>query len=77
MRLMTRAAAAAAVLLVAVLPLAADNQASPGVLVTDVDPNGPAAAAGRQIAKIARTLPDWPALQSSANPRLLRAAGAR
>lgn len=48
MRLMTRAAAAAAVLLVAVLPLAADNQASPGVLVTDVDPNGPAAAAGVQ-----------------------------
>ncbi|MCY4484461.1 MAG: PDZ domain-containing protein [Spirochaetaceae bacterium] len=48
MRLMKRAAAAAAVLLVAGLPLAADNHAPPGVLVTDVDPNGPAAAAGVQ-----------------------------
>lgn len=48
MRLMKRAAAAAAVMLAAGLPLAADNQAPPGVLVTDVDPNGPAAAAGVQ-----------------------------
>ena len=48
MRLMKRAAAAAAVLLVAGLPLAADNHAPPGVLVTDVDPGGPAAAAGVQ-----------------------------
>lgn len=48
MRLMMRAAAAAAVMLAAGVPLAADNQAPPGVLVTDVDPNGPAAAAGVQ-----------------------------
>ena len=48
MRLMKRAAVAAAVLLVAGLPLAAENHAPPGVLVTDVDPGGPAAAAGVQ-----------------------------
>ena len=48
MRLMKRAAVAAAVMLAAGLPLAADNQAPPGVLITDVDPGGPAAAAGLQ-----------------------------
>ena len=48
MRLMKRAAVAVAVMLAAGLPLAADNHVPPGVLVTDVDPGGPAAAAGVQ-----------------------------
>lgn len=48
MRLVKRAAAAAALILAAGLPLAADSHAPPGVLVTAVDPGGPAAAAGLQ-----------------------------
>ena len=48
MRLMIRAVAAAAVMLVASLPLAADHHVPLGVLVTAVDPGGPAAAAGLQ-----------------------------
>ena len=48
MRLMMRAAAGAAVFLAAALPLAADQHTPHGVLVTDVDPGGPAAAAGVQ-----------------------------
>ena len=65
MRLMMRAAAAAAVVLAAGLPLAAESHATPGVLVTDVDPGGPAAAAGLQSGDLIVGIDGQPVAQIS------------
>ena len=63
MRLMIRAAAAAAVMLAASLPLAADHHIAPGVLVTAVDPGGPAAAAGLQDGDLIVSIDGQPVAQ--------------
>ena len=65
MRLMIRAAAAAAVMLAASLPLAADHHVPPGVLVTAVDPGGPAAAAGLQSGDLIVSIDGQPVAQIS------------
>ena len=63
MRLMIRAAAAAAVMLAASLPLAADHHVPLGVLVTAVDPGGPAAAAGLQDGDLIVSIDGQPVAQ--------------
>ena len=63
MRLMIRAAAAAAVMLAACLPLAADHHVPLGVLVTAVDPGGPAAAAGLQDGDLIVSIDGQPVAQ--------------
>ncbi len=65
MRLMIRAVAAAAVMLAASLPLAADHHVPPGVLVTAVDPGGPAAAAGLQGGDLIVSIDGLPVAQIS------------
>ena len=65
MRLMIRAAAAAAVMLAASLPLAADHHVPLGVLVTAVDPGGPAAAAGLQSGDLIVSIDGQPVAQIS------------
>ena len=65
MRLMIRAAAAAAVMLAACLPLAADHHVPLGVLVTAVDPGGPAAAAGLQSGDLIVSIDGQPVAQIS------------
>ena len=63
MRLMIRAVAAAAVMLAASLPLAADHHVPLGVLVTAVDPGGPAAAAGLQDGDLIVSIDGQPVAQ--------------
>ena len=65
MRLMIRAVAVAAVMLAASLPLAADHHVPPGVLVTAVDPGGPAAAAGLQSGDLIVSIDGQPVAQIS------------
>ena len=65
MRLMIRAVAAAAVMLAACLPLAADHHVPLGVLVTAVDPGGPAAAAGLQDGDLIVSIDGQPVAQIS------------
>ena len=65
MRLMMRAAVAAAVMLAAGLPLAADSHVPHGVLVTAVDPGGPAAAAGVQSGDLIVGIDGQPVAQIS------------
>ena len=63
MRLMMRAAAAAAVMLAASVPLAADHHVPLGVLVTAIDPGGPAAAAGLQSGDLIVSIDGQPVAQ--------------
>jgi S1-C subfamily serine protease len=62
---MIRAAAAAAVMLAASVPLAADHHVPLGVLVTAVDPGGPAAAAGLQDGDLIVSIDGQPVAQIS------------
>ena len=71
MRLMMLRAGAAALMLVVGLPLAAQSDAVPGVLVTAVDPGGPAAAAGLQSGDLIVHVDGEPVALISDLPRAL------